>query len=46
MGDNPNDRLSKAEEFAQHLLKAIHDLSRGFDKLRQQNNSNKKGKGV
>lgn len=46
MGENLNDRVSKEEEFSQHLLKAIHDLSRGNDEVRQQNNSNNKGKGV
>ena len=46
MGDNVEDRGSREEEFAQHLLKAMQDLSKGIKELRQQNCSNNRGKGI
>lgn len=46
MGDNEGDKRSKVEEFAQHVLKAVQDFSKGITALRQQNCSNNKGKGI
>lgn len=42
-GDNEGDKRSKEKEFAQHIFKAVQELSKGIEDLRQQNCNNNQG---